>query len=79
MFYGRDGFKKDRGNTAYHIEVDTAGGAYGIEAGAWDSKTVPAVTRPCYEDSADNGRRFGRQAAKNKKLKRMLAYWGRMK
>ena len=30
MFYGRDGFKKDRGNTAYHIEVDTAGGAYGV-------------------------------------------------
>ena len=95
MFYGRDGFKKDGGGTAYHIEMDTAGGAYGIEAGAWDSKTVPAAARPCYEDSADNGRRFGRQAvkevagmwmlkfykayAKNKRLKRMLAYWGRMK
>lgn len=36
MFYGRDGFKKDRGGTAYHIEVDAVGGAYGIEAGAWD-------------------------------------------
>ena len=94
MFYGRDGFKKDRGGTAYHIEMDTTGGAYGIEAGAWDSKTVPAAVRPCHEDSADNGRRSGRQVkevagmwmlkfykayARNKRLKRMLAYWGRMK
>lgn len=37
MFYGRNGFKKDRGGIAYHIEMDITGGACGIEAGAWDS------------------------------------------
>lgn len=95
MFYGRNGFKKDRGGIAYHIEMDITGGACGIEAGAWDSETVPAAARPCYEDCADYGRCFCRQTmkevvymwrlkfykayAKDKRLKRMLAYFGRMK
>ena len=95
MFYGRDSFKKDRSGIAYHIEMDITGGACGIEAGAWDSETVPAVTRPCYEDCADDGRcfrwqtmkevvnmwmlKFYKAYAKNKRLKRMLAYWGKMK
>ena len=95
MFYGRNSFKKDRGGIAYHIEMDITGGACGIEAGAWDSETVPVVTCPCYEDCVDYGRCFGRQTmkevvnmwmlkfykayAKNKRLKRMLAYWSRMK
>ena len=64
MFYGRNRFKKNRSGTAYHIEMDITGGACGIEAGAWDSETVPAVTRPCYENCADYGRRFGRQTVK---------------
>ena len=64
MFYGRDSSKKDRGGIAYHTEMDITGSAYGIEAGAWDGETVPAVTRPCYEDCADDGRRFGRQAVR---------------
>ncbi len=95
MFYGRDSFKKDRGGASYHIEMDTAGGACGIEAGVWNGKTVPASACTRYEDCADDGRRFGRQAvkevvsmwrlkfyktyAKDKKLKRMLAYWGKLK
>lgn len=95
MIYGRNSFKKDRSGIAYHIEMDITGGACGIEAGAWDSETVPAVTRPCYEDCADYGRCFGRQTvkevinmwrlkfykayAKDKRLKRMLAYFGKMK
>ena len=95
MFYGRNGFKKDRSGIAYHIEMDITGGACDIEAGAWDSETVSAVPRPCYEDCVDYGRCFSRQTVKevagmwmlkfykayvkNKRLKRMLAYWGRMK
>ena len=43
MFYGRNGFKKDRGGTAYHIEVDITGGACGIETGAWDSKVLTMI------------------------------------
>ena len=64
MTYGRDGFKKDRGGIAYHIEMDIAGGACGIEAGDWDGKTVPAVARPCYEDFADDGRYLCRQTVR---------------
>ena len=68
MFYGRNSFKKDRSGIAYHIEMDITGGACGIEAGAWDSKTVPAVARPCYEDCADHDRRFGWQTMKGEKM-----------
>ena len=68
MFYGRNGFKKDRGGTAYHIEVDITGGACGIETGAWDSKAVPAAAFPCYEDCADHDRRFGWQTMKGVKM-----------
>ena len=68
MFYGRNGFKKDRGGTAYHIEVDITGGACGIETGAWDSKTVPAAAIPCYEDCADYDRRLGWQTMKGVKM-----------
>ncbi len=95
MIYGRDSFKKDRGGTSYHIEMDITGGACGIEAGVWYRKTVPAPACTGYEDFADNGRRFGRRAvkevvsmwrlkfykayAKDKKLKRMLAYLRKLK
>lgn len=68
MFYGRNGFKKDRSCIAYHIEMDITDGACGIEASAWDSKTVPAVTRPCYENCADYGRCFDRQTMKGVKM-----------
>ncbi len=61
MFYGRNGFKKDRSGTAYHIEVDITGGACGIENGTWNGKTVPAASCPDYEDCTDDGRCFGRQ------------------
>lgn len=64
MFYGRNGFKKDRSGTAYHIEVDITGGACGIETAAWDGKTVPAATCPGYEDYTDDGRCFGRQTVR---------------
>ncbi len=95
MIYGRDSFKKDRGGTSYHIEMDITGGACGIEAGVWYRKTVPAPACTGYEDFADDGRRFGRQTvkevvsmwrlkfykayAKDKKLKRMLAYLKKLK
>ena len=95
MRYGRDSFTKGWGGVAYHIEMDLTGVACGIEAGAWDSETVPAVTCPCHEDCVDYGRRSGRQTmkevvnmwmlkfykayAKDKRLKRMLAYFGKMK
>ncbi len=52
-------FRKTGGGTAYHIEMDIAGCACSIETGAWDSETVPAAARPCYEDCADHDRRFG--------------------
>lgn len=68
MFNGRNGFKKDRGGTAYHIEVDITGGAWGIETGAWGSKAVPAAAFPCYEDCADHDRRFGWQTMKGVKM-----------
>lgn len=58
MLYGRNGFKKDRGGTAYHIEVDITGGAYDIEAGVWDDRTVPAASCPGYADCIDDGRRW---------------------
>ena len=95
MFYGRNSFKKDRGGIAYHIKMDITGGACGIEAGAWDSKTVPAVTCPCYEDCINNDGHFRWQTmkevvnmwrlkfykayARDKRLKRMLVYWSKLK
>lgn len=91
--YGRNHFKDDRGGIAYHMEMDLTGGASGIEAGVWDSEAVPAATRPCCEAGADYGRRFGRQTikevgnmwmlkfyrayAKDRRPKRLLAYWGK--
>lgn len=102
MIYGRNRFKKDRSGIAYHIEMDIAGGACGIEAGTWNGKTVPAASCPGYEDCTDDGRCFSRQTvrevyasalkevvnmwmfkfykayAKDKRLKRMLAYWGKL-
>ena len=72
MFYGRNSFKKDRRGIAYHIEMDIAGGACGIEAGAWVSETVPAVTCPCYEDCADYGRCFGRQTMKGVRMDKKI-------
>ena len=64
MFYGRDSFKKDRGGTAHHIEMDITGGACGIEAGAWNGKTVPAASCPGYEDRTYDDRCFVRQTVR---------------
>lgn len=72
MSYGRNGFQKDRGGTAYHIEMDIAGCACGIETGAWDSETVSAVPRPCYEDCADYGRCFVRQTMKGVRMDKKI-------
>lgn len=46
----------DGGNIRYIEDIKVNAKGY--------SKTVPAAVRPCYEDSADNGRRFGRQVVK---------------
>lgn len=44
--------------------MDIADSAYGIEAGAWNDKTVPAASCPGYEDHIDDGRCFGRQTVR---------------
>ena len=64
MTYGRNRFKKDNGCNIYHIEMDIAGGTCGIEAGAWDGKTVSAAPCPYYEDCTDDVRNCGGQAVK---------------
>lgn len=64
MIYGRNSFKKDRSGIAYHIEMDIAGGACSIEAGAWNGKIVPVASCSGYEDHIDNGRCFVRQTVR---------------
>ena len=64
MAYGRNRFKKDRGGIVYHIEMDITGGVCGIEAGAWNGKTVPAASCPGYEDCTDDGWCFVRQTVR---------------
>ncbi|MCM1224956.1 MAG: hypothetical protein NC548_61950 [Lachnospiraceae bacterium] len=95
MFYGRDGFKKDRSDIAYHFKMDITGSACGIETDDWNGKIVPAIISSCYEDYTNYGKCFCRQTvkevvnmwmlkfykayARNKKLKRMLAYSSKLK
>lgn len=69
MTYGRNRFKKDRGCIAYYIEMDITGSVYGIEAGTWNAKTVPAASCLGYEDCTDDGMCFVRQTVRGITLK----------
>ena len=62
--YGGNGFEKGGDGTADHIEMDIAGGACSIEAGAWNGKIVPVASCSGYEDHIDNGRCFVRQTVR---------------
>lgn len=64
MFYGRNGFQKDGCDIAYYIEMDSAGGVYGSEAGVQYGGTIPADAYPGHESGFENGRHISVQPVK---------------